>query len=127
MRLMYQDSIDANEIEWTPARFPGVYLKILHGSPESEASVVLRKLEPGAIIPQHYHGKADETVYVLEGDFIEEAKAQGAGHAALMHAAFGHEGEGGQQSLMIEQQMQLHGAFAAPVLRPVKHTGAKFD
>ena len=90
MRLMYQDSIDANEIEWTPARFPGVYLKILHGSPESEASVVLRKLEPGAIIPQHYHGKADETVYVLEGDFIEDAKAQGAGHVFFAKAGFPH-------------------------------------
>src|ERR1022692_1865316 len=45
----------------------------------------------------------------------------------LMHAAFGDEGETGQQPLMIEQQMQLHGALGAPVLRPVEDAGAEFD
>ena len=33
----------------------------------------------------------------------------------------------GQQSLMIEQQMQLDGAFGAPVLRPIEDAGAEFD
>jgi len=44
-----------------------------------------------------------------------------------MHAAFGDQGKTGQQPLMIEQQMQLHGALGAPVLRPVEDAGAEFD
>jgi quercetin dioxygenase-like cupin family protein len=87
---MYQDSIHANDIDWKSGRFPGVYLKILHGNPESEASVVLRKLEPNAVIPKHFHAEADETVYVLEGDFIEDEKAYHAGHVFFAKAGFPH-------------------------------------
>jgi anti-sigma factor ChrR (cupin superfamily) len=90
MRTMYQDSIHANEIGWQPARFPGVSLKILHGNPELGASVVLRKLEPNALIPKHYHAEAQETVYVLEGDFIEDEKPHGAGHVFFAKEGFPH-------------------------------------
>ena len=34
---------------------------------------------PGAVIPRHFHSHADETVYVLEGDFIEEGTTYGDG------------------------------------------------
>ena len=54
-------------------------------------------------------------------------KTQAARHAALVHAAFGDERETGKQSLMIEQQMQLHRSFGAPVLRPVEDRSAEFD
>jgi quercetin dioxygenase-like cupin family protein len=90
MWFMYQDSVHANDVNWQPARFPGVYLKILHGNPESEASVVLRKLEPNAVIPKHYHAETDETVYVLDGDFIEDEKAYGLGHVFFAKATFPH-------------------------------------
>lgn len=87
---MYQDSIHASDVDWKPARFRGVYLKVLHGNPESEASVVLRKLEPHAVIPKHYHAGTDETVYVLEGDFVEDTKAYGVGHVFFAAAGFPH-------------------------------------
>lgn len=90
MSLMYQDSIHANAIEWIPARFPGVSLKILHGNPESGASVVLRRLEANAAIPKHYHAETDETVYVLEGDFVEDEKPYGAGHVFFAKAGYPH-------------------------------------
>ncbi len=64
------------------------------------------------------------TVEDHDGAGIE---AQRASDAALMHAAFGDEGKTGQQPLMIEQQIQLHGALGAPVLRPVEDAGAEFD
>jgi quercetin dioxygenase-like cupin family protein len=87
---MYQTSVHSKDVDWKPARFPGVYLKILNGDPESEASVVLRKLEPNAVIPKHYHAETDESVYVLEGDFIEDGKAYGAGHVFFAKAGFPH-------------------------------------
>ncbi len=54
-------------------------------------------------------------------------EAQGSGDAALVHTAFGNDGIAGQQTLMVEQQIQFHRAFGAPVLRPVKDRGAEFD
>ena len=54
-------------------------------------------------------------------------EAKRASDAALVHTAFGHDGEAGQQALMVEQQMQLHGAFRAPVVGPVEDAGAEFD
>lgn len=34
---------------------------------------VLTRTEPGANIPAHHHTKAQETVFALEGDFVEVA------------------------------------------------------
>ncbi len=88
---------------------------VLHPGDEVDAVGVERR-EPGVV------GIA--TVEDHDGAGIE---AQRASDAALMHAAFGAEGKTGQQPLMIEQQMQLHGALGAPVLRPVEDAGAEFD
>ena len=88
---------------------------VLHARDEVDA-VGIERGEPGVV------GIA--TVEDHDGAGIE---TQRAGDAAFMHAAFGDEGETGQQALMIEQQMQLHGALGAPILCPVEDAGAEFD
>jgi len=40
---------------------------------------VLTDLAPGATIPEHWHTHADETVYVLSGDFVEAGQPYGPG------------------------------------------------
>ena len=40
---------------------------------------VITRMEAGATIPAHSHTKADETVYVLEGNFIENGVIHGPG------------------------------------------------
>ena len=88
---------------------------VLHAGDEEHA-VGIERGEPvvvGVAAIEDYDGSGLET--------------QAAGHAAFMHAAFGDERETGQQSLMIEQQMQLHRSFGAPVLRPVENRSAEFD
>ena len=40
---------------------------------------VVTRMEPGAVIPEHWHTTADETVYVLSGEFIEAGVAHGPG------------------------------------------------
>jgi anti-sigma factor ChrR (cupin superfamily) len=52
--------------------------------------VVLRKLEPSALIPKHFHAEAQETVYVLEGDFIEDQTSYGAGRVFFANEGFSH-------------------------------------
>jgi quercetin dioxygenase-like cupin family protein len=58
---------------------PGVTMKVLYKDEISGAMTVLTRLEPGAVIPAHWHSKADEAVYVLEGDFVEDGASYGAG------------------------------------------------
>ena len=66
-------------------------------------------------------------VATIENHDGSRLETQAARHAAFVHAAFGDERETGEQSLMIEQQMQLHGSFRAPVLRPVENRSTEFD
>jgi anti-sigma factor ChrR (cupin superfamily) len=58
---------------------PGVALKTLHKDEDSGAMTVLTRMEPGATIPAHWHSKADEEVYVVAGDFVEEGESYGPG------------------------------------------------
>jgi quercetin dioxygenase-like cupin family protein len=76
---MYDLKQSPNETNWTPLDFPGVQIKLLHTEHTSGATTVLTRLAPGSTIPKHRHTQADETVYVLEGDFIEDGQSFGPG------------------------------------------------
>src|SRR6266496_1312496 len=76
---MYELKRPADEADWTALDVPGVAIKILHTDAATGASTVLTRIGPGAIIPQHRHTKADETVYVIEGDFVEDGQSYGPG------------------------------------------------
>ena len=76
---MYQVKHARHGEGWTPLQFPGVSVKILHADDTTGATTVLTRLAPGASIPRHRHSAADETVYVIEGDFVEDGESFGAG------------------------------------------------
>ena len=76
---MYPASARAGDLPWNPLDFPGVSLMVLHTNPATGGTTVLTRLEPGAVIPAHSHTRADETVYVLEGDFVEDGVPHGPG------------------------------------------------
>jgi quercetin dioxygenase-like cupin family protein len=40
---------------------------------------VLTRMAPGSVIPAHLHTQADETVYLLESDFVEDSQSHGPG------------------------------------------------
>ena len=75
---MYQDTIVASEVERVPLDLPGVTMQVLHNE-AGGGMTVLTHLAPGASIPEHWHTHADETVYVLSGDFVEAGVPHGAG------------------------------------------------
>jgi hypothetical protein len=68
---MYHLKLHAETVAWSPLDFPGVSLRVLHTDPNTGAMSVLTRMAPGATIPAHLHTREDETVYVLEGDFVE--------------------------------------------------------
>ncbi|MBY0589637.1 cupin domain-containing protein [bacterium] len=47
-------------------------MKVLHKESTSGAMTVMTSIEDGAVIPAHWYTNADETVYVLEGDFVQD-------------------------------------------------------
>jgi len=76
---MYSIKVNESEIDWSPLELPGVSMKILNKDESTGAMAVLTRMEAGAAIPAHFHTHADETVYVLTGDFIEDGVSHGPG------------------------------------------------
>lgn len=76
---MYQIKISQGQIDWTALDIPGVSMKVLFKDEASGAMTVITRMEAGAEIPAHFHTQADETVFVLEGEFIEDGERHGPG------------------------------------------------
>ena len=69
----------AADVQWQAGPYPGVELKILYRNPETGGVVVLRKFLAGTTVPAHVHPAANESVYVLEGNWIEDGQRHGPG------------------------------------------------
>jgi quercetin dioxygenase-like cupin family protein len=76
---MYATIVDTTKLPWAALDFPGTSMRVIHEDKKSGGMTVMTRLEPGASIPAHIHTRADETVFVLSGDFIEEAVEYGPG------------------------------------------------
>ena len=87
---MYDVSLDSRTMEWVQLDFPGVSMKILHTDPGTNGMSVLTKMNAGATIPAHIHTSANETVYVLEGVFIENGVEHDAGWYFACNAGIAH-------------------------------------
>jgi quercetin dioxygenase-like cupin family protein len=64
---------------WQPGPYPGVELQVLHKNSETGGVTVLRKFLAGTTIPAHAHPLANETVYVLSGEWNEDGQIFGPG------------------------------------------------
>ncbi len=76
---MYSTIVDTAKLPWAALDFAGVSMRAIHEDKKSGGMTVMTRLEPGASIPAHIHTRADEAVFVLSGDFIEEAVEYGPG------------------------------------------------
>jgi quercetin dioxygenase-like cupin family protein len=56
---------------WQPGPYPGVELLPLHKNEQTGGVTVLRKFHAGMTIPAHIHPEANESVYVLTGEWEE--------------------------------------------------------
>lgn len=84
---MYDVKTHSDQHAWKSTDFDGVEMKVLNTNPNTGGLTVLTRMSPGATIPAHHHEESDEVVYVLEGEFIEDGQAHGAG--AMFFAAAG--------------------------------------
>jgi quercetin dioxygenase-like cupin family protein len=76
---MYDTKMDTAALAWTPLDFAGVSMKVLQQNETTGGMTVMTRMAPGSSIPAHRHTRADETVYVIEGDFIEDGMSYGPG------------------------------------------------
>jgi len=61
----------AAEKSWQPGPYPGVEVLILHRHEATGGVTILRKFHSGVTIPAHIHPLANETAYVLAGEWEE--------------------------------------------------------
>jgi quercetin dioxygenase-like cupin family protein len=69
---MFQYTSLARDKKWQPGPYAGVELLVLHKSEETGGLTVLRKFHAGTIVPAHIHPQANESAYVLSGEWEEE-------------------------------------------------------
>lgn len=87
---MYGVKINESEAGWTALEMAGVSMKVLHKDEGTGAMAVLTRMDAGATIPAHFHTHADETVYVLTGDFVEDGVSHGPGSYFVGKAGVPH-------------------------------------
>jgi len=91
---VYDRKINSASLPWSPLDFAGVSMKTLGNDDRTGGMTVMTRMTPGASIPAHCHTHADETVFVVEGDFIEDGISYGrgsffAGAAGTFHGPHG--------------------------------------
>ncbi len=64
---------------WKPGPYPGVELLVLHRASATGGVTVLRKFRAGTVVPAHLHPEANESVYVLSGEWEEAGRVYTTG------------------------------------------------
>jgi quercetin dioxygenase-like cupin family protein len=68
---MFQYVALQSDKKWQPGPYPGVELLILHKNEQTGGVTVLRKFAAGVAVPAHTHPLANETAYILSGQWEE--------------------------------------------------------
>ncbi len=80
--------LKAENIEWVPFSLPGWKGGTTAAFPNMDVAkapfIAMAKLEPDAFIQRHYHNIAVESVYVVEGELINDGDLLKAG-SFLVH------------------------------------------
>jgi quercetin dioxygenase-like cupin family protein len=61
----------AQDKQWQAGPYEGVELLVLHKNENTGGVTVLRKFKAGVTVPAHIHPAANESVYVLSGEWEE--------------------------------------------------------
>jgi quercetin dioxygenase-like cupin family protein len=56
---------------WQPGPYAGVELRVLHRNEATGGVTVLRKFHAGITVPAHIHPLANESAYILSGEWEE--------------------------------------------------------
>ena len=65
--------------QWQPGPYNGVELLVLYKNEATGGVTVLRKFKKGVAVPAHIHPQANESVYVLSGEWDESGTTYTSG------------------------------------------------
>ena len=86
---MYEIKLNASDLAWS-AENSGISMKVLHQDGSSGAMTAMTRLAAGSSIPAHRHTHADQTVFVIEGDLIDDGVSYGRGTFFVVKAGSPH-------------------------------------
>jgi anti-sigma factor ChrR (cupin superfamily) len=81
--------LDVPTMPWEATKFAGIRIKVLY-SDDSGMTTALFKLDPGAVVPLHWHTALEQT-YVLEGTLEDHEGVCGPGQFVWRPAGNQHE------------------------------------
>ena len=84
---MFPFTLNESERDWQTGPYEGVELKIMRKDEATGGVTVLRKFHAGVTVPAHIHPDANETAYVLSGEWEESGTGYTAG--TLLYAPRG--------------------------------------
>ena len=76
---MFPFTINEEKTDWQTGPYKGVELKILRKDEATGGVTVLRKFHAGTTVPAHIHPEANETAYVLSGEWEESGTVHTTG------------------------------------------------
>ena len=76
---MFSYTTLAKDKPWQPGPYDGVELLVLRKDEATGGVTVLRKFKAGVTVPAHIHPQANESVYVLSGEWEESGVSYTAG------------------------------------------------
>ncbi len=76
---MFPYTAMAKDKQWQPGPYDGVELLVLRKDEATGGVTVLRKFKAGVTVPAHIHPQANESVYVLSGEWEESGVSYTAG------------------------------------------------
>lgn len=87
---MYETKTDTSALAWSPSGWPGVSMKMLDQNASTGGMTGMMQMTAGSSIPAHSHTHADQTIFVIEGDLIDEAVSYGPGSFLVAKAGTPH-------------------------------------
>ena len=87
---MYETKTDTSALGWSPTGWPGISMKMLQQVESTGGMSGMMRMEAGSSIPAHSHTHADQAVFVIEGDLIEEGVTYGPGSLLVAKAGTPH-------------------------------------
>jgi quercetin dioxygenase-like cupin family protein len=84
---MFPITVLANEKNWQPGPYAGVEILVLHKNETTGGITILRRFAKGITVPAHIHPNANESAYILSGEWEESDVTYTAG--TFFHAPKG--------------------------------------
>jgi anti-sigma factor ChrR (cupin superfamily) len=103
--------VEVDKLPWTPTKYAGVDVKVLHEDKATGLFTALFRWAPGSVFPLHEHVDIEQT-YVLEGSLEDEEGECAAGNFVWRPAGSRHLARAPRGALLIAMLLKPNTFFA---------------